>query len=149
MPGAAKNLETLPGQRDGGDSADIGGEFHVGLVNHDKDTAVFAEAEKPSHVLLQDGGGGGIIWIAEDEKIVSSGFQCVAQIFHIELKIVFFLKVIVFLAAPGEGEFPGVFGVGGTKDERPFWRARLDEEGDQFAGAVSRQDKIGGDTAIT
>ena len=71
-----------------------------------------------------------------------------AEVVYIENEVIFFAEVVVFLSAAGEGEFSGVFGVGWAEDQGVFWVSFLDQEGDEFAGAVSGEDEFGRDAAV-
>ena len=107
-----------------------------------------AERKETLHIISQDRGGGRIIRIAENEKIITV-FQRTAEVVHIQMKIIFLSQMIVFLCASGEGKFSGIFGVSRTEYESMLWRECFDQQRDQFAGTVAGQDVFCRDTAVS
>ena len=136
-------------QRHRGHGVYVWGELHIGLVDHDKNIAFSAEAEQTAQVFLHYGGGSWVVRVAEDEKVIAAFFEGTAEILHIKLKIPVLPQMIVFLRAPGEGELSGILRIGGPKDESMLRCPSLDEERDELAGAVPRQDEISRDAAVS
>jgi len=131
----------------GGDLADVRGEFYISFVDHYEDVLFCTECEEFLQVFSGDGGRSRIVWVADDQEVIVS-FQSLAEIVYIENEIIFFSEMIVFLGAAGEGEFSGVFGIGWSEDQGVFRVSFLDQECNQFAGAISRENKFCRDITV-
>ena len=137
----------VPGERDGGDQAGIGGELYVGLIHHDEDAPRPAGARQGPEPLLGDGGGGGIVGVAQDDQ-VRVPWEKRKEVRDVQLKAVLLLQVIGGDLATGQLKLPLVLRVGGADDHRVAGPALADEEGDELRGAVSHSNKRGGDLAV-
>ena len=69
--------------------------FRIGLVNHDEDTKFPAAGQNFPHFGGSCRCGSGIVRIADDAEICALPFQRIAEIFHIQLKIIGFLQSII------------------------------------------------------
>ena len=126
-------------QGNAGDIRLAGGKFHIRLINHDKDAVLEAGVQDPPHLAAGDGGGGGIVGVAQHQQVHLIG-QVGAEILHIHGKSVLFLQRIVQCRSSAQGDFPLVFRVGGAQNQGLFRMAGLDKQGDQLRGAIPHDD---------
>ncbi len=94
--------------------------FGVSLVDHDEDSPVPAPGEYSAHVFGLDGGGGGIVGVADNDK---RGFfsKCPAEVFRFQPKAVLLFQGIVTDRSAGQPDLPLIFGVGGRDNQRFPW----------------------------
>ena len=105
------------------------------------------ESDQFTEFILCDCRGSRIVRVAENKEIITI-FERLAEIINIQAKILFFLKMIIFLCASGERKFTGVFGISRSQNQGMLRSFFLDQQRDQLAGAIARKDKISRDVTV-
>ena len=105
------------------------------------------ESDQFTEFILGNRRGSRVVRITENKEIVTI-FERLAEIINIQAKIPFFLKMIIFLCASGERKFTGVFGISWSQDQGMLRSSFLDQQRDQLAGSISREDKVSRNIAV-
>ena len=127
------------GQRDGGQGIRVRRKFHIRLIHHNINAIALALVQDPAHICPVDGGGGGVIGIADHQQI--NGFvELAKKMGHIQGKIIGLFQRIVQRRAAAQFNFSLVLRVAGADDQRFFRMLDLDKKRDQLRGAVAHDD---------
>ncbi len=126
-------------QGDGGDFPAVFGKFHIGLVHHDEDALFLAAVQNVSHGLSGNLGGGGVVGIAQHQKVRVRGEGLEKRIL-VQVESLFLPQAEKVGAAAAQGDFMLIFRVGWPDNQGFFWCYEFDDQGNQFRGAVAHDD---------